>query len=113
MNRGLPDMPSSSMGTPCGITQSLQHSTSPPLSVPDHELLRAIGEGSYGEVWLARNKLGTLRAVKVVYRRTFEDARPFEREFRGIQRFEPISRSHDGAPRDIRGAEAWPPAVSR
>jgi serine/threonine protein kinase len=68
----------------------------PPPSIPDHELLRPIGEGSYGEVWLARNKLGTLRAVKVVYRRTFEDARPFEREFRGIQKFEPISRSHDG-----------------
>src|SRR6266705_3143793 len=65
-------------------------------TIPDHELLRRIGEGSYGEVWLARNKLGTLRAVKVVYRRTFEDARPFEREFRGIQKFEPISRSHDG-----------------
>src|SRR6266581_2716784 len=77
-------------------TPSLQHSTTPPLSVPDHELLRRIGEGSYGEVWLARNKLGTLRAVKVVYRRTFEDARPFEREFRGIQKFEPISRSHEG-----------------
>src|SRR5437016_5652792 len=75
---------------------SLQHSTTPPLSVPDHDLLRRIGEGSYGEVWLARNKLGTLRAVKIVYRRTFEDARPFEREFRGIQKFEPISRSHAG-----------------
>src|SRR5207249_4149247 len=24
------------------------------------------------------------------------DARPFEREFKGIQKFEPISRSHDG-----------------
>ena len=65
-------------------------------TIPDHELFRPIGEGSYGEVWLARNKLGTLRAVKIVYRRTFEDARPFEREFRGIQKFEPISRSHEG-----------------
>ena len=65
-------------------------------TIPDHELFRPIGEGSYGEVWLARNKLGTLRAVKIVYRRTFEDARPFEREFKGIQKFEPISRSHDG-----------------
>src|SRR2546427_9980924 len=96
MNRGLPETPSPSMGTPSGTTPALQHSITPPLSVPDHELLRPIGEGSYGEVWLARNKLGTLRAVKVVYRRTFEDARPFEREFRGIQKLEPISRSHEG-----------------
>src|SRR5205823_3838623 len=36
------------------------------------------------------------RAVKIVYRARFEDARPFEREFKGIQKFEPISRSHDG-----------------
>ena len=63
--------------------------------IPDHELLRRIGEGSYGEVWLARNVLGDYRAVKVVYRRTFESARPFDREFEGIKQFEPISRSHE------------------
>jgi WD40 repeat protein len=64
--------------------------------VPDHELLGRIGRGSYGEVWLARNRLGTMRAVKIVHRARFEDARPFEREFKGIQKFEPISRSHEG-----------------
>src|SRR5215831_18734029 len=63
--------------------------------VPDHTLVRRIGEGSYGEVWFATNKLGTPRAVKIVYRSTFEDSRPFEREFTGIQKFEPISRSHE------------------
>jgi WD40 repeat protein len=31
----------------------------------------------------------------VVYRRSFPDERPYEREFRGIQKFEPISRTHD------------------
>ena len=66
------------------------------LSIPDHELVRRIGRGSYGEVWLGRNKLGTLRAIKIVHRAAFEDARPFEREFKGIQKFEPISRSHEG-----------------
>jgi tetratricopeptide (TPR) repeat protein len=64
--------------------------------VPDHELLRRIGEGSYGEVWLARNLVGTLRAVKVVYRDRFKDERPYEREFSGIQKYEPISRSNEG-----------------
>lgn len=64
--------------------------------VPDHELLRVIGRGSYGEVWLARNVMGTARAVKVVKRQDFENARPFEREFEGIQRYEPVSRTHVG-----------------
>jgi len=58
--------------------------------------LRRIGGGSYGEVWLARSVMGTYRAVKIVYRANFKDERPFEREFAGIQKFEPISRSHDG-----------------
>jgi WD40 repeat protein len=68
----------------------------PPLSIPDHQLLRCIGRGSYGEVWLARNTMGTYRAVKVVYRKSFADQRPFEREVSGIRKFEPISRSHEG-----------------
>ncbi|MBI3416577.1 MAG: tetratricopeptide repeat protein [Verrucomicrobia bacterium] len=64
-------------------------------SIPDHELLKPIGRGSYGEVWLVRNVLGEFRAVKIVWRHEFgDDARPFQREFEGIRRFEPISRSH-------------------
>jgi WD40 repeat protein len=64
--------------------------------IPDHALLRRIGRGSYGEVWLARNMMGVCRAVKIVYRKSFEDQRPFERELSGIRKFEPISRSHEG-----------------
>src|SRR5436309_2440065 len=96
MNRPVPEAPTPP--NPPGVLNapSLQHPTSPPPVIPDHQLLRRIGGGSYGEVWLARNKLGTLRAIKIVYRSTFEDARPFEREFKGIQKFEPISRSHEG-----------------
>ena len=68
----------------------------PVPNIPDHELLRPIGEGSFGQVWLARNIMGTFRAIKVVYRQDFDDDRPFDREFNGIKNFEPVSRSHDG-----------------
>ena len=64
--------------------------------IPDHELLRVIGRGAYGEIWLARTVTGAFRAVKVVYRSTFESERAFLREFEGMSAFEPISRAHDG-----------------
>ncbi|MEK7950056.1 SUMF1/EgtB/PvdO family nonheme iron enzyme [Luteolibacter soli] len=64
--------------------------------IPDHEVLRKVGGGAYGEVWLARGVTGALRAVKVVWREDFEDERSFEREFEGILKFEPISRDHPG-----------------
>lgn len=64
--------------------------------IPDHEVLRKVGGGAYGEVWLARGVTGALRAVKVVWREDFDDARGFEREFEGILKFEPISRDHPG-----------------
>ena len=64
--------------------------------IPDHELLGQIGRGAYGEVWLARNAIGTLRAVKIVHRKSFLQTEHFEREFKGLLKFEPISRSHDG-----------------
>src|SRR5438093_12931116 len=48
--------------------------------IPDHELLRVIGRGAYGEIWLARTVTGALRAVKIVYRSTFESERSFLRD---------------------------------
>jgi len=64
--------------------------------VPDHELLRVIGRGAYGEIWMARTVTGGLRAVKIVYRSTFDSERAFLREFEGMSAFEPISREHAG-----------------
>ena len=63
--------------------------------IPEHELLRCIGTGSYGQVWLARSSTGSWRAVKVVWRSLFLDERPFEREWTGVRRFEPLSRESD------------------
>jgi len=67
-----------------------------PLAIPGHELLRLIGQGAYGEVWLARAEIGAYHAVKIIHKRTFADRNPFEREYRGILQYTPISRTHHG-----------------
>ena len=85
-------MPSEEYATPPGNPLA----PTPAPVIPDHELLRLIGRGAYGEVWLARNAIGTLRAVKVVHRQSFQRAEYFEREFKGLLKFEPVSRTHEG-----------------
>ena len=60
-------------------------------TIPDYELVRQIGRGSYGDVWLARGVTGVWRAIKIVWRERFEDAGPFEREFKGLKEFAEVS----------------------
>jgi eukaryotic-like serine/threonine-protein kinase len=64
------------------------------ISIPEHEIIRQIGRGAGGEVWLARNFLGVHRAVKIM--RAGGVQRSFEKELAGMMRFEPVSRLHDG-----------------
>jgi len=64
--------------------------------IRDHETIRRIGRGAYGEVWLARSVTGAMRAVKVVWREDYDYQGAFEREFEAIKRYEPISRRHPG-----------------
>lgn len=92
--RGLVERIAEELGS-SGSGEALPGRSRPPR-VPDHELVRPIGAGSYGEVWLARSVTGQWRAVKVVARARFESDRPYEREYPGFVQFEPISRSHPG-----------------
>jgi CHASE2 domain-containing sensor protein len=69
-----------------------EQAIAPPI--PDHTLVRNVGSGAYGDVWLAQNAIGLYRAVKIIYRAAFETADPYEREFRGISKFMPISLTH-------------------
>jgi serine/threonine protein kinase len=67
-------------------------------TTPDYELFNPpFGEGAYGRVWLARNKAGQWRALKAVYLANFEqNPGPYEREFNGIKKYQPISGQHPG-----------------
>lgn len=67
------------------------------VQVPDFELECCVGEGAFGQVYLARSKAtGRRRAVKVVRRSRFRSDHPYEIEFAGLKRFEEISREHEG-----------------
>ncbi len=68
----------------------------PTPTIPDHEVVRQIGSGAYGEVWLAKSMTGAWRAVKIVWREDFDDERTFIREFEGILQYEPVARNHPG-----------------
>jgi serine/threonine protein kinase len=87
----MPDdtiQPGESSGAPL---QEVGASTARPENL-DYAVLRMIGRGSYGSVWLVRDLAGAYHACKVVYREQFDHDRPYEREYAGIQRFEPVSR---------------------
>lgn len=65
-------------------------------TIADYDLIRQIGQGSYGDVWLARGLTGNFRAIKVVYRDRFPDADPFEREFTGLKKIMTAALSEPG-----------------
>jgi CHASE2 domain-containing sensor protein len=64
--------------------------------IPGYKLLPSpFGRGAYGRVWLARNASGQWRAVKMIYLANFNhDNIPYQREFNGISRYQPISDKH-------------------
>ncbi len=67
------------------------------VCIADHDLVRHVGGGAFGEVWLARSlATGRFRAVKIVERARFAEDHPYELEFAGVKQFEGVSREDAG-----------------
>lgn len=67
----------------------------PRPEVPDFELIRPIGEGGFGRVWMAQNRTtGRLRAVKLIAKARMGGADPAGREIASITRLEANLRHH-------------------
>ncbi len=67
----------------------------PAPRVPDFEMIRPVGQGGFGQVWLATNRTtGHLRAVKVISLRSPGATDPAGREITSITRLEDAVHTH-------------------
>jgi serine/threonine protein kinase len=57
---------------------------------------KPFGAGASGKVWMVRNRIGELQALKEIAQAKSEHAVFFEREFNGITRYKPVSNEHTG-----------------
>ena len=64
--------------------------------MPDFDLIRPVGSGGFGQVWLATNRTtGHLRAVKVIPLQQSGQADPAAREISSLTRLEAnLGRQH-------------------
>jgi len=70
----------------------------PGAQVGSYKLSSKIGSGSRGrgQIWISRTATGQRVALKIVKRQDMDDEKQFDREFKGICHYEPVSRTHDG-----------------
>lgn len=64
-------------------------------NINDYELIRVIGRGSFGEVWIALDATGSACALKVIYKGESKEG-VFWKEFDGVTKYLPVSRSNLG-----------------
>ena len=66
------------------------------INIPDYDLIKLIGEGGFGQIWMARDALGLYRAIKIIRYDKSKSLESYEAEQNGIRHYAPYSRKYDG-----------------
>ncbi len=66
------------------------------INIPDYDLIKLIGEGGFGQIWMARDALGLYRAIKIIRYDDSKSPESYEAEQNGIRHYAPYSRKYDG-----------------
>jgi serine/threonine protein kinase len=65
-------------------------------NIPDFRLIKPIGEGGVGEIWLGLDLLENYRAIKIIRQSQFKRLKDYQAEFHGIRKYAPLSQNHPG-----------------
>lgn len=66
----------------------------PPYQIEGYQILREIGQGGYGVVYMVKTDADQYEALKVVSRDQFENETPFNREISAIRKYKKVCDRH-------------------
>ena len=64
--------------------------------IPDYDLIKLIGEGGFGQIWMGKDALGLYRAIKIIRYDDSKSLESYQAEHNGIRHYVPYSRKYDG-----------------
>jgi len=65
-------------------------------NIPDYDLIKLIGEGGFGQIWMGKDALGLYRAIKIIRYDDSKSLESYQAEYNGIRHYAPYSRKYDG-----------------
>jgi serine/threonine protein kinase len=65
-------------------------------NIPDYDLIKLVGEGGFGQIWMGKDALGLYRAIKIIRYDDSKSLESYQAEHNGIRHYAPYSRKYDG-----------------